>query len=499
MPIAADVILEDGVTIFHRDLVNLYGCRVGAGTKIGTFVEIQKGAVIGRRCKISSHTFVCEGVTIEDEVFVGHGVMFINDRYPRATTNGEPQTEADWKVEPTLVRRGASIGSGAVLLCGVTIGEGALVGAGAVVTTDVPPGATVAGVPARLVRAQRRRRATGVIGIGVIGYGYWGPNLVRNFADCRGAAVRMVCDRERQRLEQVERRYPGVKITTTPAELVNDPSVDAVVIATPVKDHFDLAMLALRAGKHVLVEKPMTSTSDQAARLIDEAAARKKVLMVDHTFVYTGAVRKMRELTASGELGEIYYYDSVRINLGLFQHDVNVLVGPGRPRSVDHGLRADRAARGRLGDRARPRRREAAQHRLHVDVLRQQPDRPRARQLALAGEGAAHPAWRQPADGGVRRPGGEREDQGLRPGYLAEPQSGERLPDAGRLSDRRHVGAAAGRGRGAVGRGGTLRGLRGQPAPGPRPTAKRGCAWCGCSRRPANRWHGRDNSSAWRQ
>lgn len=151
MPIAADVILEDGVTIFHRDLVNLYGCRVGAGTRIGTFVEIQKGAVIGRRCKISSHTFVCEGVTIEDEVFVGHGVMFINDRYPRATLNGQLQTEADWTVQPTLVKHGASIGSGAVLMCGVTIGQGALVGAGAVVTTDVPAGATVAGVPARVM------------------------------------------------------------------------------------------------------------------------------------------------------------------------------------------------------------------------------------------------------------------------------------------------------------------------------------------------------------
>ena len=151
MPIAADVILEDGVTIFHRDLVNLYGCRVGAGTRIGTFVEIQKGAVIGRRCKISSHTFVCEGVTIEDEVFVGHGVMFINDRYPRATMNGQLQTEADWTVQPTLVKHGASIGSGAVLMCGVTIGQGALVGAGAVVTTDVPAGATVAGVPARVM------------------------------------------------------------------------------------------------------------------------------------------------------------------------------------------------------------------------------------------------------------------------------------------------------------------------------------------------------------
>ncbi|HET9012058.1 MAG TPA: Gfo/Idh/MocA family oxidoreductase [Gemmatimonadaceae bacterium] len=164
-----------------------------------------------------------------------------------------------------------------------------------------------------------------MIGIGVIGYGYWGPNLVRNFAECQGAAVRMVCDLRPAQLEQVERRYPGVRTTTTPADVWNDPAVDAVVIATPVQYHFDLALASLRAGKHVLVEKPMTSTSEQASRLIEEAAARQLVLMVDHTFVYTGAVRKMRELTESGELGDIYYYDSVRINLGLFQHDVNVL------------------------------------------------------------------------------------------------------------------------------------------------------------------------------
>lgn len=157
MPIAPNVVLAEDVVIFHRDLVNLYGCRVGAGTKIGTFVEVQKGADIGARCKISSHSFVCEGVTIEDDVFVGHGVMFINDPYPRATTDGRLQTEADWTVVPTRVCRGASIGSGATILCGVTIGEGALVGAGAVVTRDVAPGATVAGVPARALLRTRRR------------------------------------------------------------------------------------------------------------------------------------------------------------------------------------------------------------------------------------------------------------------------------------------------------------------------------------------------------
>jgi acetyltransferase-like isoleucine patch superfamily enzyme len=151
MPVTGDVVLGQRVKIFHPDLVNLYGCRIGDDTKIGAFVEIQKGASIGGRCKISSHSFVCEGVTIEDEVFVGHGVMFINDPRPRATSDGQLQTEADWQVVPTRVARGASIGSGATIMCGVTIGEHALVGAGAVVTRDVPPGATVAGVPARLL------------------------------------------------------------------------------------------------------------------------------------------------------------------------------------------------------------------------------------------------------------------------------------------------------------------------------------------------------------
>lgn len=151
MPIAPSARLGSGVVIHHPELVNLYGCTVGDETKIGAFVEIQKNAVIGRRCKVSSHSFVCEGVTIEDDVFVGHGVMFINDRYPRATSGGRLQTEADWTVVPTRVCRGASIGSGAVILCGITIGAGALIGAGAVVTRDVPEGARVAGVPARLL------------------------------------------------------------------------------------------------------------------------------------------------------------------------------------------------------------------------------------------------------------------------------------------------------------------------------------------------------------
>ena len=149
--IAADVKLGRDVKVYA--FVNLYGCEVGDESKIGTFVEIQKGVKIGRRVKVSSHSFICEGVSIEDEVFIGHGVMFINDRYPRATTGGgELQTEADWQVVTTLVKHGASIGSNATVLCGVTIGEGAIVGAGAVVTHDVPAHAIVAGNPARIIR-----------------------------------------------------------------------------------------------------------------------------------------------------------------------------------------------------------------------------------------------------------------------------------------------------------------------------------------------------------
>jgi len=156
--ITSDVKLGEDVKIYN--FVNLYGCEIGSRTKIGAFVEIQKGAKIGTDCKISSHTFICEGVTIEDNVFIGHGVMFINDSYPRATTKGgELQTEADWKVERTVVSKGASIGSGATILANITIGENALIGAGAVVTKDVPANAVVAGNPARLLRYVNSERS----------------------------------------------------------------------------------------------------------------------------------------------------------------------------------------------------------------------------------------------------------------------------------------------------------------------------------------------------
>lgn len=186
-----------------------------------------------------------------------------------------------------------------------------------------------------------------MIGVAVIGYGYWGPNLVRNFSEVPGCRVIGVSDLRADRLALVRARYPSVKVTADFRELLSDRRVDAVVIATPVSSHYELAMQALGAGRHVLVEKPFTTRSEDAMRLIDEAARRQVVLAVDHTFVYTSAVRKIQEIVASGSLGDVYYYDSVRINLGLFQHDVNVLwdlavhdlaimdyVLPGRPTAL---------------------------------------------------------------------------------------------------------------------------------------------------------------------
>ena len=163
-----------------------------------------------------------------------------------------------------------------------------------------------------------------MIGIAVVGYGYWGPNLVRNITETTGARLACVCDLDTKRLAQAQSRYPAINTTSDYSEVLSDPAVHAVAIATPVSSHFKLAMQALMAGKHVLVEKPMAASRDEAARMVEEAARRRLVLAVDHTFVHTGAVQKMSELVESG-LGDMYYYDSVRVNLGLFQHDVSVI------------------------------------------------------------------------------------------------------------------------------------------------------------------------------
>ncbi|MFN8094494.1 MAG: Gfo/Idh/MocA family oxidoreductase [Vicinamibacteria bacterium] len=165
----------------------------------------------------------------------------------------------------------------------------------------------------------------GTIGIAVVGYGYWGPNVARNFSGAPGAELRAVCDVRPERLAIAQARHPQARAVRDAAEVFADPGIDAVVIATAVSSHFDLARRALAAGKHVLVEKPLTSTADEARRLIDEAGRRGLQLAVDHTFAYTGAVRRIRELVRGGALGRVHYYDSVRVNLGLFQHDVSVL------------------------------------------------------------------------------------------------------------------------------------------------------------------------------
>ena len=164
-----------------------------------------------------------------------------------------------------------------------------------------------------------------MIRIGLIGYGYWGPNLVRNCFEAKGAQVACVSDLREDRLGLVQLRYPTINTTRDACELIDATDIDAVAIATPVSTHYELALRTLQQGKHVLVEKPLASDTDQVQHLMEVAQKQKRVLMVDHTFVYTGAVRKIRELVESGGLGEIYYYDSVRVNLGLFQHDVNVL------------------------------------------------------------------------------------------------------------------------------------------------------------------------------
>jgi predicted dehydrogenase len=161
--------------------------------------------------------------------------------------------------------------------------------------------------------------------VGIVGYGYWGPNLARNFEEATGTRVVAVSDLRPERLTQVRDRFPQARVTTDFRELIANPEVDAVVIATPVSTHYSLALAALQAGKHVLVEKPLARTSQQARELIDTAERLGRTLMVDHTFVYTGAVQKIKELVDSGQLGRLYYYDSVRINLGLFQHDISVI------------------------------------------------------------------------------------------------------------------------------------------------------------------------------
>ncbi len=257
-----------------------------------------------------------------------------------------------------------------------------------------------------------------IVRVAVLGCGYWGPNLARNFARAPGARLVAVADIIRERAEKVGQEYRVGLVTDDPDRVLSHPSIDLVVIATPVWTHYDLARKALESGKHVLVMKPLTVSTEQAEELCDLAARMGLLLAVDHTFIFTGAVQKMKELVDSRELGELYYFDSVRINLGLFQHDVNVLwdlaphdlsimdylvdrlpdevtaVGMSHGDSPTENIRvSDRALRGFLPGT-------------------------RARQLACAGEGPAHDRGREPEDAGVRRHGAEREGSGVRQGGI---------------------------------------------------------------------------------
>ena len=209
-----------------------------------------------------------------------------------------------------------------------------------------------------------------MIRVGVIGYGYWGPNLVRNFAELADARVTVVADRRPERLAQAERRYPGIRVTTDPLDLIADPAVDAVAIATPVALHFELASAALRAGKHVLVEKPIASTSDEASRLIDEAARRQLVLMVDHTFVYTGAVQQDPRAGRQRRAGRPLLLRFRPHQPRAVSAGCRRALGSGRPRSLDHGFRPVAAARRRVRDRSGARAGAAQEHCVHDDVLR---------------------------------------------------------------------------------------------------------------------------------
>ena len=288
-----------------------------------------------------------------------------------------------------------------------------------------------------------------MINIGIVGYGYWGPNLVRNFAETPGAKVAAVSDLDTAKLALVQRRFPGVKTTTDFRELLNDSGVDAIAIATPVHTHFELALAALQAGKHVWLEKPMTETSAQARQLIDEAQKRNLVLLVDHTFIYTGAVIKMKELIDSGDLGRVLYYDSIRVNLGLFQRDVSVIsdLAVHDFSILDYLLGEHPVAVSANGTNHFPGTPENLAYVTlfydsgtiaHTSVSWLAPVK--VRQIL--------PGWQQ-EDDHLRRSGAQREDQGLRQGRELHRRPGEDPGDARRLPHRRHVGAEARRHRGA--------------------------------------------------
>ncbi len=234
-------------------------------------------------------------MTLEDDVAIGPGVMFTNDRHPRAVTAaGALMGPEDWTLETTRVGAGAIVGANATILCGLTIGAGARIAAGSVVTRDVPPGPAWPACPPFPLPCLLPCPTRGgvMIGIGVIGYGYFGPNIARCAAEANGTTLKAIADPSPAARARAAARHPGVTIDESWQRMLTDPEIDAVAIATPTRLHYEIALAALMAGKHVLVEKPITPTSREAARLVAEAAKRRLTLMVDHTFVYTARSRR---------------------------------------------------------------------------------------------------------------------------------------------------------------------------------------------------------------
>ena len=255
-----------------------------------------------------------------------------------------------------------------------------------------------------------------MIRVGIIGYGYWGPRIARNFQGLNGCELSVICDKSAASLKRAAQANPSVSVTADAQDVLRSKCIDAVAVITPVWTHFELAKAALENGKHVFVEKPFTSTVAQAEELIELAARKNLQIMVDHTFLFTGAVKKIRQLIDDGALGKLYYYDSTRVNLGLFQHDVNVIwdLAPHDLSIMDHLISAKPEAVVATGQKPleRPRRRRLH----HRSTFPDNDHRAHQRELALAGQGADHADRRREEDAGVERSGGGREDEDLRQG-----------------------------------------------------------------------------------
>ena len=332
-----------------------------------------------------------------------------------------------------------------------------------------------------------------MIRVGVIGYGYWGPNVARNFNHAGVSEVVAISDKRSDCLNRAKQAFPQVNVTKDSPGILTSPDIDVVAVVTPVWTHYELAKTALKNGKHVFVEKPFTANTAQAEELIELAAKKKLQIMVDHTFLFTGAVRKIRQLVDEGVMGNLFYYDSMRVNLGLFQHDINVIwdLAPHDLSIMDYLIQKQPEAIVATGEK---------HLNSHVDIafltiyFPGQCDRPHQRQLAFSGQSADHADRRREEDAGMERSGGRRKNQSLRQRRDGQERQQGALRSAGELPLRRHVGAAGRADRGPK--------LRNQPLHGmhlfePRclsTTAWPACAWCACWKRRKRRLK---NAASW--